>query len=137
MKYLKIILLPILCLYLGACLGTTESRILEYDQNGNIVRESTTSESLVKPLLESMSDKTVIVAESGWRAFLSASMSNIDDPTPTVKTYAGKSTRLYMGIHKNHANIIADGGFTDFWKMLENISSEKVSISATSGVSSR
>lgn len=71
----------------------TKSTVREYDAAGNLTRETTTSESMVKEVTASTAGKTVIVWENGWAAYLSASTATTDDPTPTVKMWAGKAAK--------------------------------------------
>ena len=71
----------------------TESVIREYDADGNLVKKTYTSESLVKDVTESTKNKTVIAWENGWAAYLSASTATEEDPTPHVKMFAGKTDK--------------------------------------------
>ena len=77
------------------CAGctATETVIREYDAEGNLVKKTYTSESLVKDITESTKNKTLVVWENGWAAYLSASTATNDDPTPTVKMWAGKAAK--------------------------------------------
>ena len=77
------------------CAGctATESVIREYDAEGNLLKKTYTSESLVKDITESTKNKTLVVWENGWAAYLSASTATNDDPTPTVKMWAGKASK--------------------------------------------
>ena len=77
------------------CAGctATETVIREYDAEGNLLKKTYTSESLVKDITESTKNKTLVVWENGWAAYLSASAATNDDPTPTVKMWAGKASK--------------------------------------------
>lgn len=77
------------------CAGctATETVVREYDAEGNLVKKTCTSESLVKDITESTKNKTLVVWENGWAAYLSASTATNDDPTPTVKMWAGKTSK--------------------------------------------
>ena len=77
------------------CAGctATESVIREYDAEGNLLKKTYTSESLVKDITESTKNKTLVVWENGWAAYLSASTATHDDPTPTGKMWAGKASK--------------------------------------------
>ena len=77
------------------CAGctATETVIREYDAEGNLLKKTYTSESLVKDITESTKNKTLVVWENGWAAYLSASTATNDDPTPTVKMWAGKTSK--------------------------------------------
>ncbi len=93
-------LVLVLALLAGAliaaiCAGctATETVIREYDAEGNLLKKTYTSESLVKDITESTKNKTLVVWENGWAAYLSASTATNDDPTPTVKMWAGKASK--------------------------------------------
>lgn len=73
--------------------ASTKSVILEYDKDGNLVKKTTTSQSLVKDVTQSTKNKTVVAWENGWAAYLSASTSTQEDPTPHVKMWAGKAAK--------------------------------------------
>lgn len=72
---------------------STQSVVREFDASGNLVRETTQKTSVVSELTKSTKDKTVIVWESGWAAYMSASAATTEDPTPTVKMFAGKTDK--------------------------------------------
>ena len=57
------------------CAGctATETVIREYDAEGNLLKKTYASESLVKDITESTKNKTLVVWENGWAAYLSAS----------------------------------------------------------------
>lgn len=82
----------------------TKSTVREFDANGNLTRETTTSESMVKEVTASTAGKTVIVWENGWAAYLSASTATTDDPTPTVKMWAGKAAKGVISALPNQKN---------------------------------
>ena len=78
-----------------SCTGctATESIVREYDAQGNLLKKTYTSESIVKDVTESTKNKTVIAWENGWAAYLSASTATNEDPTPHVKMWAGKAAK--------------------------------------------
>ena len=84
------VFVAILC---AGCLAPTQTTVKEYDADGKITKETITSESVVSSLTESTKDKTIILWESGWAAYLSASTATMENPTPTVKMFAGKTDR--------------------------------------------
>lgn len=88
-----IVLSMALAVMLTGCLAPTKTVVLEYDSCGAVVKKTTTSESVIKTLTASTVGKTVIAWESGWAAYLSASTATSDDPTPTVKMFAGKTDK--------------------------------------------
>lgn len=80
---------------------TTKSTVTEYDKDGKVVKTTVTSESVVSTLTKSTKDKTVIAWESGWAAYISASTATQEDPTPTVKMFAGKTDKGIISAHKD------------------------------------
>jgi hypothetical protein len=66
-----------------------------------VVKTTVTSESVVSTLTKSTKDKTVIAWESGWAAYISASAATQEDPTPTVKMFAGKTDKGLISAHKD------------------------------------
>lgn len=95
--------LSALLLVLTGCTAT-ESIIREYDAEGNLIRKTYTSESLVKDVTESTKNKTVVAWENGWAAYLSASTSTQEDPTPHVKMWAGKAAKGVISALPNQQN---------------------------------
>ena len=85
----------VLCfaLLLSGCLAATRSTVTEYDANGRIERVTETTESVVTSLTKSTASKTVIAWESGWAAYISASTATPEEPTPTVRLFAGKTDK--------------------------------------------
>ena len=90
--------------YLTGCLSATQSTIKEFDASGNLTKETVTSESVVKNLVESTKNKTVIMWESGWMAYMAASTATTEDPTPTVKMFAGKADKGVISALPNQQN---------------------------------
>lgn len=79
----------------------TQSTVTEFDKDGKVVKTTVTSESVVSTLTKSTKDKTVIAWESGWAAYISASAATQEDPTPTVKMFAGKTDKGIISAHKD------------------------------------
>lgn len=77
----------------AGCLAPTQTTVREYDADGKISKETVTSESVVSSLVESTQNKTIVLWESGWAAYMSASTATMENPTPTVKMFAGKTDR--------------------------------------------
>lgn len=96
MKYLVFIFAAALC----GCTAT-QSTVTEYDKDGKVVKTTVTSESVVSTLTKSTKDKTVIAWEAGWAAYISASTATQEDPTPTVKLFAGKTDKGIISAHKD------------------------------------
>jgi hypothetical protein len=80
---------------------STQSTITEFDKDGKVVKTTVTSESVVSTLTKSTKDKTVIAWESGWAAYIAASMATTEDPTPSVKMFAGKTDKGIISAHKD------------------------------------
>jgi hypothetical protein len=99
MKYLVLILAAALC----GCTAT-QSTVTEYDKDGKVVKTTVTSESVVSTLTKSTKDKTVIAWESGWAAYIAASAATQEDPTPTVKLFAGKTDKGIISAQKDQAS---------------------------------
>ena len=87
------------------CLSSTASTVTEYNTEGKVVKITQTSESILKSVTESTKDKTCIVWESGWLAYICASTATTDDPTPTVKMGVGKVDKGAISLHKDHKEL--------------------------------
>lgn len=94
-------LLPLM----NGCLSGTTSTITEYNSEGKVTRLTQNSESVLKTLTESTKDKTCIVWESGWLAYISASTATAEEPTPTVKMGVGKVDKGAISLHKDHKEL--------------------------------
>lgn len=90
---------------LTGCLSPTQTTITEYGADGKIVKETITSESVIKSVTDSTKDKSVIVWESGWIAYMSATTATAENPSPTFKLGAGKLDKGAITLHKDHKEI--------------------------------
>ncbi len=90
---LLIIIVIGICLTLTGCFSATQSTVTEFDLEGRVIKQTVTGESVIKTLTESTKNKTVIMWESGWMAYISLSTATIEDPTPTAKMFAGKADK--------------------------------------------
>lgn len=98
--------LPLSLTLLTGCFTGTTSTITEYDiATGKITKVTNTGESVIKSVANSTKDKSVITWESGWLAYISASTSTAEDPTPTFKMGVGKTDKGAITIHQKHKNI--------------------------------
>lgn len=98
----KITLITIICAALFCGCTATKTVISELDPaTGKTVKVTETTESVVSTLTKSTKDKTVIAWESGWAAYISASMATTEDPTPSVKLFAGKTDKGIISAHKD------------------------------------
>lgn len=84
------------------CFSPTQSTITEYDADGRITKQTVTSESVIKTVTESTKDKSVIVWDSSWLAYLAVTTSTAEDPTPTMKMGVGRADKGAATIHKDH-----------------------------------
>lgn len=91
-------------LFLAGCFAPTANTVTEYDSAGNIVRVTETSESVVKSLVESTKDKTVILWDNSFLAYLSASAATMEDPTPTLKMGIGKADKGLISLKHENLN---------------------------------
>lgn len=83
----------------------TKTIVTELDPaTGKAVKVTETAESVVSTLTKSTANKTVIAWESGWAAYISASMATTEDPTPSVKMFAGKTDKGIISAHKEQQN---------------------------------
>lgn len=94
---------------LTGCLSPTQTTITEYGADGKIVKETVTSESVIKSVTDSTKDKSVIVWESGWIAYMSATTATAENPSPTFKMGAGKVDKGAITLHKDHKDIPVAG----------------------------
>ena len=80
---------------------TSKAIVSEFDSNGNVTKVTETHDSVVKELIVSTKDKTVVVWKSGWAAGISASTATVEQPTPTVKMFVGKTDEGMISAHKD------------------------------------
>lgn len=102
MKTLTVLFLALL---LAGC-STTETTISVFDEKGNIVEVTTTTErDIFDKVTESTRGKSVIMYTDGWCAYVSCSMITEDDPSPHVKMFAGKHSKGYISILPEQQNL--------------------------------
>jgi len=82
----------VLLFFVTGC-QATKSVVTEYDSEGRVIKVTETGESVVKNITDSTKNKTVICWESGWAAYISGSTATQEDPTPTIKMFAGKTDK--------------------------------------------
>jgi len=88
---------------LTGCLSPTQTTIEEYDASGKVTKKTVTSESIVKNVVDSTKDKTVVVWDNSFLAYISATAATTEDPTPTVKMGVGKADKGALTLHKDHS----------------------------------
>ena len=133
MKKIKAIILfgvvtLILTLIATGC-ASTASTILEYDSAGNVVKQTQTSESVIKTVTDSTKNKSVIVWEDGWAAYISVSSGTTEDPTPHGKIFMGKVNKGAISLLPNQS------GLTGVSKIIQSTKND-VSASLTDGIES-
>lgn len=109
MKYLFMVFSVCFMFVLTGCFSPTSTTVTEYGADGKVLKVTATTESVIKSVTESTKDKSIVVWESGWLAYVSASTATTDDPTPTFKMGAGKVDKGAITLHKDHKDLnIAD-----------------------------
>ena len=93
--------------------ASTQSTITEFDHKGNVVKKTETSESVIRTVMSSTKNKSVIIWEDGWAAYISASTGTADEPTPHGKIFCGKINKGWISIQYNQKNI------TDIAKIIQ------------------
>ena len=89
-------------LTLTGCFSPTRSIITEYDESGRILRRTETSESVVRTVVESTKDKSILVWDNSFLAYLAVTTSTVEDPTPTMRMGVGRADKGAATIHKDH-----------------------------------
>lgn len=97
----------ILLVFFVGC--STMSTITTFDDKGNIIKVEKIEKGAIDKLMESVKDKTLVIWKSGWAGYVSASPATTQDPTPTLKIFAGKMDEGYISVHKEALNINWDG----------------------------
>lgn len=119
-----------ICFLVTGCLtGTTETKttITEFDAKGKVVKTTVTdasTESIVASVMHATEDKSVVVWDNSFKAYLSVSWGNVDNPTPHVDAGIGKNDRGYFSLHKNHDS-------RDGERMIQAARAQEISIKAT------
>ena len=107
----------------------TSSTILEYDAAGNVVKQTQTSESVIKTVTDSTKNKSVVMWEDGWAAYLSVSSGTLEDPTPHGKIFMGKVNKGAISLLPNQ------NGLTGISRIIQATKND-VSASLTDGLES-
>ena len=88
----------------AGCASTTTT-ITEFDAEGNVIKTTETSESVIKTVVASTQGKSVQAWEDGWAAYLSVSSGTLEDPTPHGKMFAGKTNRGALSLLPNQQGL--------------------------------
>ena len=100
----KTVITVIAAIMLCGC-ASTKSVITEFDQTGKITKRTETSDSLLETLMSSTKNKSVIIWEDGWTAYISGSAGTVEDPTPHGKLFCGKVNKGWISIQKDQKNV--------------------------------
>ena len=124
-KYTFIFAVAAVAAVIGSgCFSPTSSTITEYDADGRITRQTVTSESVVKTVVESTKDKSVIAWDNSWLAYLAVTTSTAEDPTPTMRMGIGRADKGAATIHRDHDLSLLSG-------IVEAIRAGEISVSAS------
>ena len=85
--------------------ASTRSMITEFDKDGKITRLTESTQSVIQTLMSSTQNKSVIIWEDGWAAYISGSTGTFDDPTPHGKIFCGKVNKGWISIITGQQNI--------------------------------
>ena len=91
--------------FIAAGCASTTTTITEFDADGNVIRTTETSESVIKTVVASTQGKSVLAWEDGWAAYLSVSSGTLEDPTPHGKMFAGKTNRGALSLLPNQQGL--------------------------------
>ncbi len=94
-------------LSLAGCLAPTLSTIREYNAGGELVRETVTSESILKTVTESTRNKLVFINNQSWVAGLRAVPpgSSIENPAGVFELLAGKCDVTMLTLPASASNM--------------------------------
>lgn len=113
---------------------STRSMITEFDKDGKITRLTESTQSVIQTLMSSTQNKSVIIWEDGWAAYISGSTGTFDDPTPHGKIFCGKVNKGWISLQKDQQNIagiakIIQSTKSDVSVTLEGVSSTSSDLS--------
>ena len=91
--------------FIAAGCASTTTTITEFDAEGNVIKTTETSESVIKTVVASTQGKSVLAWEDGWAAYLSVSSGTLEDPTPHGKMFAGKTNRGALSLLPNQQGL--------------------------------
>ena len=83
----------------------TRSVVAEYDAEGKVVKTTESSESVIHTVTKSTQNKSVVIWEDGWAAYISVSSGTMEDPTPHGKIFAGKVNKGAISILPNQSGL--------------------------------
>ena len=91
--------------FIAAGCASTQSTVTEFDAAGNVIRTTETSESVIKTVTDSTQNKSVLIWEDGWAAYISASSGTVEDPTPHGKMFIGKTNKGVLSLLPNQQGL--------------------------------
>lgn len=97
-----------ICFLVSGCLtGTTETSttITEFDTDGKVTKTTVTNastESIVSSVMKATKEKSLVIWDNSFKAYLSVSWGDPSTPTPHVDMGIGKNDKGYFSLHKNH-----------------------------------
>ena len=113
---------------LSAC-ASTGSTIYTYDSEGRVTQKTVTSESVIKTVTDSTKNKSVVMWEDGWAAYMSVSSGTLEDPTPHGKIFMGKVNKGAVSLLPNQ------NGLTGISRIIQATKSD-ITASLTDGLES-
>ena len=126
----KTVITVIAAIFLCGC-TSTRSIVTEFDQSGKVTKRTETSESVISTVMGSTKNKSVIIWEDGWAAYISGSTGTVEDPTPHGKIFCGKVNKGWISLQKNQQNI------ADIAKIIQSTKSDvSVTLEGVSSTSS-
>lgn len=106
MKFAIALLALTLAVFAAGCFAPTQSTVREFDlETGAVVRETVTSESVVKNITDATQNKSIVAFDDGWAAYISVTTATLENPTPTGKMFAGRTSHAYLSIHPQQQNV--------------------------------
>lgn len=100
---IKFTLAALAAALLTGCFSPTENIVREFDADGRLTRETITSESVIKTITASTQGKTVFAWDNSWLAYISATTSTVEDPTPTLKMGIGRADKGVLTLAPGHS----------------------------------
>lgn len=85
--------------------ASTRSIVTEYDAAGKVSKVTESSESVIHTVTRSTQNKSVVMWEDGWAAYISVSSGTMEDPTPHGKIFAGKVNKGAISILPNQSGL--------------------------------
>lgn len=119
-----------ICFLAGGCLtGTTETSttITEFDTDGKVTKTTVTNastESIVSSVMEATKEKSLVIWDNSFKAYLSVSWGDTSTPTPHVDMGIGKNDKGYFSLHKNHGAEYGE-------RMIQAARAQEITISPT------